>query len=234
MLIKDLMLRNPFRLLGEKAGQQLESGQLGAVLARAGVGKTAFLVQLALNGLLRDQKVLHISIDDPVNKVTLWYEEVFRHITDQYREQAASAQEIWESIIPHRFVMTFKVEGFSVPKLEERLTDLTTQNIFSPDIVIIDGLPLDDKHPELLSDLKMLSTSGGFPVWVTVLTHRHDETDSAGLPLKLSGALEYFDAIIQLQPENDKIHVRAVKGTAEIKPGAFLLLDPESHLITAQ
>lgn len=234
MLIKDLMLRNPFRLLGEKAGQHLESGQLGAVLARAGVGKTAFLVQLALNGLLRDQKVLHISINDPVNKVTLWYDEVFRHITDQYQDQASSAQEIWESIVPHRFVMTFKVEGFSVPKLQERLTDLTTQNIFSPDIVIIDGLPLDGRDTEILKELKELSTSGGYPIWLTVLTHRHDEKDSSGLPVKLSGALEYFDAVIQLQPEKDKIHVRAVKGTAEIKPGKFILLDPESHLITAQ
>jgi hypothetical protein len=101
MLVKDLMLRNPFRLLGEEAGQHLESGQLGAVLARAGVGKTAFLVQLALNGLLRNQKVLHISINDPVNKVTLWYEEVFRHITLQYQGQESSANEIWESIAPN-------------------------------------------------------------------------------------------------------------------------------------
>jgi len=228
------MLRNPFRLLGEKAGQHLESGQLGAVLARAGVGKTAFLVQLALNGLLRDQKILHISIDDPVNKVSLWYDEVFRHITDQYQDQATSAQEIWEAIAPHRFIMTFKVEGFSVPKLQERLTDLMTQNIFSPDIVIIDGLPLDGRDTAILEELKELSTTGGFPVWVTVLTHRHDEKDASGLPVKLTSALAYFDAVIQLQPDKDKIHVRAVKGTAEIKPDKFLLLDPESHLITAQ
>lgn len=233
MLIKNLMLRNPFRLLGEESGQHLETGQLGAVLARAGVGKTAFLVQLALNGLLRNQKVLHISIDDPVNKVTLWYDEVFRHITDQYRDQAASAQEIWESIVPQRFIMTFKVEGFSVPKLQERLTDLTAQNIFSPDIVIIDGLPIDGQDTKILEELKALSSSGGFPVWVTVLTHRHDEKDSSGLPVNLSDAVECFDAVIQLQPEKDKIHVRAVKGTSEIKADA-LLLDPESHLITVQ
>ena len=233
MLIKNLMLRNPFRLLGEESGQHLETGQLGAVLARAGVGKTAFLVQLALNGLLRNQKVLHISIDDPVNKVTLWYDEVFRHITDQYRDQAASAQEIWESIVPQRFIMTFKVEGFSVPKLQERLTDLTAQNIFSPDIVIIDGLPIDGQDTKILEELKALSSSGGFPIWVTVLTHRHDEKDSSGLPAKLSDAVECFDAVIQLQPEKDKIHVRAVKGTSEIKADA-LLLDPESHLITVQ
>jgi hypothetical protein len=206
---------------------------MGAVLARAGVGKTAFLIQLALNGLLRDQKVLHISINDPVNKVSLWYDEVFRHITEQYKEQAASAQEIWESIAPHRFIMTFKVEGFSVPKLQERLTDLTSQNIFSPDIVIIDGLPVDGQDLEILKDLKALSSSGGYPVWVTVLTHRHDETDASGLPVKLAEAIENFDAVIQLQPEKDKIHVRAVKGTAEIKSDA-LLLDPESHLITAK
>jgi hypothetical protein len=233
MLIKDLMQRNPFRLLGEEAGQHLDAGELGAVLARAGVGKTAFLVQLALDGLLRDKKVLHISIDDPVNKVTIWYEEVFRHITDQYQDQAASFQEIWEAIVPHRFIMTFKVEGFSVPKLQERLTDLTTQNIFSPDIVIIDGLPVDGQDTEILKELKALSSSGGYPVWVTVLTHRHDETDSSGLPVKLAEAVKCFDAVIQLQPEKDKIHVRAVKGTSEIKADA-LLLDPESHLITKE
>jgi hypothetical protein len=233
MLVKDLMLRNPFRLLGEEAGQNLESGQLGAVLARAGVGKTAFLVQLALNGLLRDQKVLHISINDPVNKVTLWYDEVFRHITDQYQDQEASAHKIWESIAPHRFIMTFKVEGFSVPKLQERLTDLTAQNIFSPDIVIIDGLPLEGQDVEILKESKALSSAGGYPVWVTVLTHRHDEKDASGLPVKLAEAVGCFDAVIQLQPEKDKIHVRAVKGTSEIKADA-LLLDPESHLITAE
>lgn len=233
MLIEDLMHRNPFRLLGEEAGQHLESGQVGAVLARAGVGKTAFLVQLALNGLLRDQKVLHISINDPVNKVSIWYDEVFRHITDQYRDQAASAQEIWETIVRHRFIMTFKVEGFTVPKLQERLTDLTAQNIFSPDIVIIDGLPFDGQDLDILEELKGLSASGGFPVWITVLTHRHDEKDADGLPVKLSNAVDCFDAVIQLQPENDKIHVRAIKGTGEIKSGA-LLLDPESHLITGE
>jgi predicted glycosyltransferase len=129
--------------------------------------------------------------------------------------------------------MTFKVEGFSVPKLQERLTDLTAQNIFSPDIVIIDGVPGDGEDVEILKELKALSASGGYPVWVTVLTHRHDETDASGLPVKLAEAVECFDAVIQLQPEKDKIHVRAVKGTTEIKSDA-LLLDPQSHLITVE
>ena len=51
------------------------------MLARAGVGKTAILVQLALNTLLKGKNVLHISLNDPVKKVGLWYKEVFRHLT---------------------------------------------------------------------------------------------------------------------------------------------------------
>ncbi|MBW2600630.1 MAG: cytoplasmic protein, partial [Deltaproteobacteria bacterium] len=43
MLKKDLILRNPLRLIGYEGDDILSDGQFGAVLARAGVGKTAFL-----------------------------------------------------------------------------------------------------------------------------------------------------------------------------------------------
>ena len=70
MLKKDLILRNPLRVMGYENDDILSTGQFGAVLARAGVGKTAFLVQLSLNALLRGKNVLHISLEDPVNKVS--------------------------------------------------------------------------------------------------------------------------------------------------------------------
>ena len=49
MLKKDLILRNPLRVMGHENDDILDTGQFGAVLARAGVGKTAFLVQLSLS-----------------------------------------------------------------------------------------------------------------------------------------------------------------------------------------
>ena len=72
MLKKDLTLRNPLRLLGKENQDILSKGGFGAVLARAGVGKTAIMVQLSLETLLRGKNVLHISLSDPVNKVSLW------------------------------------------------------------------------------------------------------------------------------------------------------------------
>ena len=149
MLKKDLILRNPLRVMGYENDDILKSGQFGAVLARAGVGKTAFLVQLSLNALLRSKNVLHISLEDPVNKVSLWYREVFNLIAEQY--QVDQIDQLWESVLPHRFIMTFRVEGFSVPKLKERLSDLMEQNIFSPQMIIIDGFPFDDSAHQPLS-----------------------------------------------------------------------------------
>lgn len=128
MLKKDLILRNPLRLLGNEKEAILPPGGFGAILARAGVGKTSLMVQLALNSLLDSDNVLHISLNDPVKKVSLWYDEVFRHIAEKYR--LTQLDQLWDVILPHRFIMTFKVEGFSVPKLEERLTDLIEQGIF--------------------------------------------------------------------------------------------------------
>ena len=84
MLKKELIFRNPLGLMGHEAEDILHSGAFGAILARAGLGKTAILVQLALDSLLRSKKVLHISLNDSVKKVCLWYEEVFRNIADQY------------------------------------------------------------------------------------------------------------------------------------------------------
>ncbi|MBW2369426.1 MAG: cytoplasmic protein [Deltaproteobacteria bacterium] len=225
MLQKDLILRNPLQLLSRRSEDQLQAGQFGAVLARAGVGKTAFLVQVALNSLLRDQNVLHISLDDPVHKVSLWYKEVFRLIADQYETSPTS--DVWQNLLPHRFIMTFKVEGFSVPKLKERLTDLTSQEIFRPDMIIIDGLPFDLSTRDVLMEIKAHAKSMAVPLWLTVLTHRHEKAGSDGLPVQLDSTSDLFEAIIQLQPKADKVHIRALKPASE----QSLLLDPQTLLI---
>jgi hypothetical protein len=230
MVKKDLMLRNPLRLLGQENKEILPQGGFGAVLARAGVGKTALMVQLSLETLLRSKNVLHVSLDDPVNKVALWYDEVFHHLAEQYNLQQIN--DLWESLLPHRFIMTFKVEGFSVPKLEERLTDLIEQNIFSPDMIIIDGLPFTETVEQPLTQLKDFSNKYQRSIWFSVRTHRHEEPGPSGIPPQLVGLEDLFDVIIQLQPQRNEINVRAVKGGGAESESPVLKLDPATMLIT--
>ena len=229
MLKKDLILRNPLRVMGYENDDILNAGEFGAVLARAGVGKTAFLVQLSLNALLRGKNVLHISLEDPVNKVSLWYQEVFNLIAEQY--QVDQINQVWESLLPHRFIMTFRVEGFSVPKLEERLSDLMTQNIFSPQMMIVDGLPFDESAHQSLTEFKDLIRNHQMPAWFTIRTHRHDDPGPDGLPMQLAQLSDLFKIAIQLLPEGKEIHVKAVKGAESFSEHLDLRLDPSTMLI---
>jgi hypothetical protein len=232
MLKKDLILRNPLRVMGYENDDILGSGQFGAVLARAGVGKTAFLVQLSLNALLRGKNVLHISLEDPVNKVSLWYKEVFNLIADQY--EVDQINPLWESVLPHRFIMTFRVEGFSVPKLEERLADLMEQNIFSPQMIIIDGFPFDESVHQPLSEFKGLVEKHQMHAWFTMRTHRHEEPGPEGKPLQLEQVADLFEVAIQLLPEGKEIHVKAVKGGESFAEDLDLRLDPSTMLLKSR
>jgi hypothetical protein len=229
MLKNDLILRNPLRLLGNGEKDLLGPGEFGAVLARAGVGKTALLVQLALNSLLNEKHVLHISLQDPVGKVTLWYEEVFRLIAARYN--TAQMRKIWDELLLNRFIMTFQVEGFTVPKFKERLTDLMAQGIFTPHMVIIDGLPFDAAMRDVLAELKTLATTMKFPMWLTGRTHRHEEEAPNRLPARIASNMDLFETILQLQPVEDQVHICALKGNSSANPDAHLLLDPVTMLI---
>jgi len=232
MLKKDLILRNPLRVMGYENDDILGSGQFGAVLARAGVGKTAFLVQLSLNALLRGKNVLHISLEDPVNKVTLWYKEVFNLIAEQY--QVEQINQLWEALLPHRFIMTFRAEGFSVPTLEERLADLMEQNIFTPQMIIVDGLPFDGSVHKSLSEFKDLVKKHQMHAWFTIRTHRHQDPGPEGQPLQLEQVSDLFEIAIQLLPEGKEIHVKAVKGGESFAEDLDLRLDPSTMLLKRQ
>ena len=229
MIGHNVIIANPFARLGNNTDDVIEKGGFGAVLARAGVGKTALLVQLALNHLLRNRKVLHISLNDPVNKISLWYKEIFNNLSEQ--NTAPNSQQILESILPYRFIMTFKVEGFSVPKLEERLTDLTEQNIFSPDLVIIDGLPFDDQVHTTLTELKTLAANKNMSFWFTVTIHRHEMGDDALLPSNIKNVADHFDIIIQLRPQGKMIHVYSTKKENGSLNESPLVFDPAAMIL---
>lgn len=232
MLKNELVLKNPLRRMGYESDDILKEGEFGAVTARAGVGKTAFLVQLALNSMLREKNVLHISLNDPVKKVSLWYKEVFNRIATQYAIHQSA--QLWDTILPHRFIMTFKVGGFSVPILEERLTDLVEQDIFKPHAMIIDGLPFDNAVNQNLSDLKTLASRLGMHVWFTVRTHRHEDPGPNGTPTQMIQVVDLFEVAIQLVPIGKQIQIKAFKGPGSVGDQPDLMLDPATMLIQDQ
>jgi len=229
MLKKDLMMRNPLRAVSDENGYILPEGGLGAVVARAGIGKTALLVQLSLNSLLKGDQALHISLGDPVRKVSLWYKEVFNNIGVQY--QIEKIDDPWNELLPQRFIMTFNIDGFSVPRLDERLTELADQNIFIPQMILIDGLPFNhDMKRTDLHALKELSQKFNSHIWFTVRIHRHEEPDCDGIPVQIADFADLLDVIIKLEPQNNDIKLNVLKGSGALS-SQDLALDPATMLI---
>ena len=53
---------------------------MGVVMAKAGVGKTACLIHIAMHKLLQNEKLIHISLDTPPDKVTSYYRVIFSEL----------------------------------------------------------------------------------------------------------------------------------------------------------
>jgi len=229
MIKKEIIERNPLIQLGFDNEYILKEGGLGAVLAHAGVGKTALLVQMALHAMMHEQPVLHVSLNDAVSKVDVWYRELFNDISRKY--DSGEIREYWEQILAYRFIMTFKVEGFSAPKLEERLTDLMQQNIFKPHIMIIDGLKFDESGRGLLLELKEMAYKYSMSIWFTVHTHRHEPPQANGLPLSFLHVADLFDVLVQLASKGPEVYIKALKGQAPNANEDALILDPATMLI---
>ncbi|VEN74944.1 Cytoplasmic protein [Candidatus Desulfarcum epimagneticum] len=216
---------NPLALLGLDSEDMFAKGGFGVVFSRAGVGKTAFLVQLAINAMAAGKRALHISLNDPVSKINLWYKEVSGNAAGSFIDM--TGDDLFETIQSRRFIMTFKPEEFGAAKLEERVAELADQNIFSPDIIAIDGVRFDEGADGLLSDLKAVSEKRRVPMWLTMRTHRQESGDKSQALKPFSDFAHLFDVAVQLYPEGKNIIVRRVKGG----DGVQALLDPATMLV---
>ena len=231
MLKNELVVKNPLRILKPGPDEGVPDHRLGLVMARAGVGKTAILVQIAMDCLLRGHKVLHVSIGEGLDKTKVWYDDVFKMMTAGQKQDEVA--EIEEEVMRNRMIMTFKESSFTRPKLEERLNDLVYQNIFRPDCIVVDGFDFNNADEQAITDIKELMTVMDLHVWFTAVCHREDTRASeAGVPAPCHHVDHLFDTVIVLQPKGKEILLNIVKdcpGCAE--PGRVLNLDPATMMI---
>ncbi|MDH3391238.1 MAG: hypothetical protein OEL85_05530 [Desulfobulbaceae bacterium] len=227
---EDLIKKNPLRILNPLSAESLPDHRMGLVMARAGLGKTAILVQIAMDSMLRGQKVLHVSVGEDLGKAKAWYEDVFQYIAEGF--QLENAAEVEDELMRNRIIMTFKEAAFSKLKLEERLNDLVYQNIFRPDIVVVDGYDFGEADYESIMDLKEMMAALNVQVWFSALRHRDDDrVSAAGVPAPCHEIDGLFDTVIVLQPEQDAILLNIIKDEYDGAAGKILNLDPATMMV---
>lgn len=233
MLKKDLILKNPLRALEPETGLNAAPNRMGLVIARRGVGKTALLVQFALDSLLRGNRVAHVSIGQSLEKTKAWYEDLFQDLSRSYRLDHAG--EVHDEIARKRMIMTFKADAFSGPRLEERLNDLLYQDIFRPDSMVIDGYDFESATREQVQDLLDLTQAMSLHTWFSAVRHREDpRVSELGVPVPCDAWEDLFDTILLLEPEERGITLRILKDEVSgAAGGPDLVLDPATFLVTA-
>lgn len=225
----ELKVSNPLRALGleEKAGGGIQS-MMGLVMARAGLGKTAILVQFALDCMLLGNKVLHVSIGEGVDKTRTWYDDILSLLTDG--EKIESIPEIMKN----RMIMTFKESSFSKALLEERLDDLVKQNIYKPECLIIDGYDFASNDKESLEELRTFMNERGLKmIWFSAVSHRDDTRVSLdGVPAPCHEVDGLFETVLLIKPVGDAMKLDILKcDSCKLDPGTTLMLDPSTMLI---
>jgi len=233
MLKTDLIKKNPLRVLSPATEGQAEGSRMGLVMARAGLGKTAILVQIALDNLLRGKKVLHVSIGQNLEKTREWYYDIFRDIAEASNLEGAAR--IQEEILHNRLIMTFNEATFSYAKFKERLDDLVAQNIFRPECIVVDGLDFAAVARQELEGMRDLVVAKGLQVWFTAICHREAlEGSGDGIPAPGQGLDDLLNTVVLLQqdPEQKSMVIKVVKDdTGVTKPGNILHLDPATMMI---
>lgn len=229
MANNDSVVNNPLRALGleEKAKGGLRS--MGLVMSRAGLGKTAILVQFALDCMLLGNKVLHVSIGEGVDKTRNWYDDILSLLTEG--ETVESIPEVMKN----RMIMTFKESSFSKALLEERLNDLVQQDIFKPECLIIDGYDFSEADRDSVQEMRnFMEQSGLKMIWFSAVRHRSDERVSAdGVPAPCHEIDDLFDTVLLINPQGDEMSLDILKcDECTVDPGTTLKLDPSTMLIS--
>jgi len=230
---KELNKRSPLRVFERSLHGGLGKGNIGVVTSRKGVGKTAFLTDIALDDLMRERPVLHVTLQHSVERVLSFYDEMFGELARSQRLEDEAETRL--AVERHRHVLSYKgIKEFHLERLRESLGFLAQHAAFRPEALVLDGYPdFTAVTAAEIAALKQLAQDFALELWVTALHHREGQPqDERGVPLEVARFEAYLSVIVHLEPQGDHVMLRLVKDHENPDLAALHLeLDPRTLLL---
>lgn len=237
MYRKEVNERSPMRVFETSMHGGLGRGKLGVVVSAPGVGKTALLVQIALDHLLRDRRVLHLSHVHAVDHVRAFYSEVFHDLSAASRLVDPDA--VLLEVERHRLIFSLMdgtVADGSSPRSERPAIDRIVEVVrfarkvaqFKPDVIIVDGFDLLQGSEAAVVRLRELAQESDAEIWMAATSDAAAASDGA-IPAPLAQHQAHLDVVVDLAPVGDSVQLRLLKdhvntALAELR----LRLDPHT------
>ena len=221
-----LNARSPLRLLEKGLHGGLGAGNLGVVIAGHGVGKTSFLVGVAVDELLREGRVLHVSCSHPVQHVRAHYDTVYEELAQsKHLEDLGS---IHGEIDRNRSIRVYPPNTLTPGKLRDAVK-LAREAGAVPSLIVLEGLDITLLHRADVEDLRSLAQELPAEIW---LEANSDKERAVAVPSGMRGFEDLITVILALEPGQDVVRLRALKDHANPDVSDLhVSLDPRTLLL---
>jgi len=230
MYRKELNERNPLRLFEHSIHGGLGNGNIGVVVARHGIGKTAFLVGIALDEAMRGRKTVHVSLDKTVDHIREFYDEIFMDLAHSAHLEDLSSERL--EMERNRIIHTYAGKSFTIPKLRHSVNFLKEYVHFDPACLILEGFDLERATMEDMNEFQRLAADFNVEMWMSAVTHRGVSSNEHGIPEPLSRLAPAIAVIVQMTDYSDGVHLSLLKDHDNPDVAKLTLaLDPSTMLL---
>lgn len=229
---KSLLTRkSPLRVLEKSVNNGKSKGSVIVIASKKGVGKTACLVHIAIEKLLADKPVLHVSFSKRTDYIISWYEDLFAELINGKKVENVS--ELREKIMKNRVIMSFTQNGIVDEQILRSLEAMIGPGNFKADTIIIDGYNFRKAVPEDLKLLKEFAERFGLEIWISASLKYEDPIfDEKDFPYELEKIKNSVDIIISLRYKSDAIQMKVVKDeNGDVINDVRFMLDPKTLLV---
>jgi hypothetical protein len=211
MIRQEAILQSPLRILDRAIRGGLGKGRLGVIMAPAGVGKSACLVQIGLDALLRERSVLHVAVGQSVEHVSARYDALFDELAA--RVELSDRGGVREAIAHRRLIWSSAEGAFGARGLEEALAAFQAHLATRPGTILLDDFGWSEPAgAATLGAVKASAARVGAEVWATARAERGRDPVPAGWSAALPEACAALvDVALLLEPQGRLARLMLVK-----------------------
>lgn len=196
----------------------LKAGQMGLITSKKGLGKTSVLVQFAIDSLLEEKSVVHVSFDQKSSNVISWYSSILAEIC---KKRLVKVDEVSEEIMKNRTILNFNQDNFKLPKVVNTIKSLKDGGI-EINAIVVDGLDLAKTDSADLDVFRKFVESEKMTAWFSFT----NEADTLEATLE-SDKLNCFETVAHIASAENQLSLAVLKnGTGKV------LLDEKTLLMT--
>jgi hypothetical protein len=230
MYRKELNERNPLRLFEHSINGGLGGGNIGVVVARHGIGKTAFLVGIALDEAMRGRKTLHVSLDKTVDHLREFYDEIFMDLAHSAHLEDLAIERL--EMERNRMINTYAGKSFTIDKLRYSINFLKEYAHFDPACLILQGFDFEGATLADMEAFRQLAQECNVEMWMSAQTHRGVPSNENGIPEPVAKLASSIAVIVQMADHNGGVHLSLLKDHDNPNVAKLsLALDPATMLL---